>query len=312
MLTSQQLERRKKSIGSSDMSAILGINRFKTAYDVWLEKTGKLMEVDTDAISDAADAGNRFEKSVLAWASQEMQMKLRRNVFMVAPLDLPIHAYIDAVVIANGEPVEAKTGGLFGPLWGEWGEPGSGDVPEPYIIQAHIEMLCAEREICHMPAFLGGRGFQLYHIPLNKDLMSVITERALNFWNEYVLKDTPPPEVAPSLHIMSRVKRTPGKRVRVSCESISNWQQADETAKEAAKRADEFKAIMLAELGDGDASEPVDIGDGLQELTFTEQERKSLDMEAIKTNYPEAVKTCMKVTKYRVARLKKTKITKGE
>jgi hypothetical protein len=170
---------------------------------------------------------------------------------MVAPDGLPIHANIDAVVIENGNPVEAKTGGLFGPLWGEWGEPGSGDVPEPYIVQCHLEMLCAEKELCHVPAFLGGRGFQLYHVPLNKDLMEIIKERALDFWNNHVLKDIPPPESDPSLSIMGRVRRTPGKRVRVSSESIIAWRTAASSgnSSKAASSGDSSKAEQKGESG---------------------------------------------------------------
>jgi predicted phage-related endonuclease len=33
---------RRKGIGGSDVSAILGINPWKTAMDVWLEKTGEI------------------------------------------------------------------------------------------------------------------------------------------------------------------------------------------------------------------------------------------------------------------------------
>lgn len=39
MLTQEQLELRKKFIGGSDIAAILGISSYKSAYDVWLEKT---------------------------------------------------------------------------------------------------------------------------------------------------------------------------------------------------------------------------------------------------------------------------------
>ena len=32
---------RRKGIGGSDVSAILGLNKWKSAYQIWLEKTGK-------------------------------------------------------------------------------------------------------------------------------------------------------------------------------------------------------------------------------------------------------------------------------
>ena len=34
------LEERNKIIGGTDISAILGLNKLKTPYDVWADKTG--------------------------------------------------------------------------------------------------------------------------------------------------------------------------------------------------------------------------------------------------------------------------------
>jgi len=41
-----QWESRTKSIGGSDCAAILGKSPYKSAYDVWLEKTGKISYED--------------------------------------------------------------------------------------------------------------------------------------------------------------------------------------------------------------------------------------------------------------------------
>lgn len=36
------LKSRKAGVGGSDMSTILGLNSFKTPYELWLEKTGRV------------------------------------------------------------------------------------------------------------------------------------------------------------------------------------------------------------------------------------------------------------------------------
>lgn len=41
-ITQKQREFRRSHIGSSDIAAILGKDPYKTAYDVWLDKTGQL------------------------------------------------------------------------------------------------------------------------------------------------------------------------------------------------------------------------------------------------------------------------------
>ena len=42
MLNNQDFTReRSKYLGGSDLGAILGLSKYRTAVDVWLEKTGK-------------------------------------------------------------------------------------------------------------------------------------------------------------------------------------------------------------------------------------------------------------------------------
>lgn len=57
------LKSRKAGVGGSDMSTILGLNSFKTPYELWLEKTGR---VEPEDISDkwAVIRGNALENEL--------------------------------------------------------------------------------------------------------------------------------------------------------------------------------------------------------------------------------------------------------
>ena len=44
MLTTEQLEARKKGIGGSDVASILGLSPWKSQYQLYLEKRGELEE----------------------------------------------------------------------------------------------------------------------------------------------------------------------------------------------------------------------------------------------------------------------------
>ena len=44
MSREEWLEERKKSLGGSDMGAVLGLNRYRSPYTVWAEKTGRIGE----------------------------------------------------------------------------------------------------------------------------------------------------------------------------------------------------------------------------------------------------------------------------
>lgn len=43
------LEDRRKGIGGSDVATILGLNQYKSAYQLWLEKTGQVELKDTES-----------------------------------------------------------------------------------------------------------------------------------------------------------------------------------------------------------------------------------------------------------------------
>ena len=54
VISQQQLSDRNKGIGSSDAAAILGLSSYKTPYDIWLQKTGR---VDGGGAGEAAWIG---------------------------------------------------------------------------------------------------------------------------------------------------------------------------------------------------------------------------------------------------------------
>lgn len=46
------LQERTKGLGGSDAGVVLGLNKYKTAFELWLEKTGQVepQEIDSEAI----------------------------------------------------------------------------------------------------------------------------------------------------------------------------------------------------------------------------------------------------------------------
>jgi putative phage-type endonuclease len=299
MITKRQLELRKKSIGASDVAAILGLSPYRSAYDVWLEKTGKLEERNTE--SPAMEAGNAFEDAVLKFAEKELG-KIRRNVWK-SHKQLPLHAALDAQCVENGNPVEAKTAGLFSYVGNEWGEAGTDQVPEQYLIQAQVQLGVTGREVCHMPAFIGGRGFQMYHIQRNQALIDVIYQRVKDFWMNHVVTNIAPDQSEPSLEIAKTMKREPGKLTVIAPDLIAKWKDAQITAKTAKEQEDQTKAAIMAALGDAEASKMSEVG----QVTYLQQTKLSLDIERMKEEAPEVYKTFAVESKYRVLRFKKNK-----
>jgi putative phage-type endonuclease len=248
-ITEAQRELRKQHLGSSDMAAIMGFDKFKTAYDVWLDKTDKVVPEEETAVMYA---GTMFEDGVLKFAEGQLGDIIRNQYRRAA--GLPIGSNVDGIVKITGQPVEAKTAGLFGPVHDVWGDDGTDQVPDRVIIQSHVHMLCCEADVCHVAAFVGGRGFLLYHVNRDMDIIETITNTAIDFWNNHVLKDIPPENAEPSLQLVKRMKREPNKTVQVDDELASAWLKANEELGIAKKKEEQAKAQFIAAIGDAEAA----------------------------------------------------------
>lgn len=150
-LTNEQIENRKSKIGGSDIGAILGENKYKTAYELWEEKVegkstdlsnnksvviGKLLE------PDLIDAYEKISNSLCIRPVNTFYSE--KYEFMSANLDaIAVQDYTtdDAPEWPFGEKkiVEIKTASTFNR--DEWGPSGSQIVPSSYYAQVAYYML---------------------------------------------------------------------------------------------------------------------------------------------------------------------------
>ena len=306
MITAEQRIARKKYVGSSDVSAILGVDKYKSAWDIWAEKTGKL-EGQDDISNEAMEIGTMLEKAILHNAEKDLgRMILNPNRLEFRHDALPIVSHPDGIVIKSNNPVDAKSSGIITHLTDGWGEEGTDQVPEGILVQAQVHLLCTKMETCHIPALLGGRGRVMFHVNANKDLLEIIAEKVDVFWNRHVKTDTPPPDSVPSLDLAKIVKRETGKIAPVRQADIENWLTRVEARKTAEHDEDSSRAILLAQLVDAEASDPIA---GLGQLTYFEQGKTVVDMNLLQASVSaELWEQAMKSTKYRVLRFKKGKV----
>lgn len=299
-ITEAERQKRKGYIGSSDMAAILGSDKFRNAHDVFLDKTNRTEDLKPN---EAMEAGTFFEAGVIDWAESRLG-PLGRNVELVLN-EFHLIDHLDGQVISSGDPVEAKTAGLFGPLVEDFGEEGSDHLPDRILVQCHCHMICSERDICHVPVFIGGRGFIMYEVKREQMIVDTICDAALDFW-DCIENDTPPENITPSVEFIKRIKRVPKKVVGIEKKLIEEWQDAKDKVKWAEAVCDDAKAAMLNALGDAEAGKFVMDGRAMM-LTYFEQSSHLIDSKRLREEKPEIAKEFTKISKCRVARLKKIK-----
>ena len=282
-ITAEERIERRKHIGGSDLAALLGLDPFRSAEDIRLEKSGKL--IDQETTSDVMQAGTWLESGVLEFASSRLG-EINMHPGSKAIPNSPIVVNTDGLLVAKGEPIEAKTAKLFGPSGEWWGDEGTDEIPDRVIVQCMAHLLAWPASVCHVPALIGGRGFVLYAVPFNQTIANVILDAAGKFWNENVLKDIPCEGSTASLQVVKMLKRTPNKVVGIDPDLVTRWLSAKEAKSAAEKAADQAQADMLAALQDAEAGQAGEHG----AVTYLSQNRAGYKVEP---------------TSYRVLRLKK-------
>ena len=294
-ITDLQREQRRTHLGSSDMAAILGLDPWSNAYDVYLAKTDR---VEDQKESKVMARGNYLEPAILNYAEDKLG-KLIRNQYRVAK-GFPLVANVDAIVVDTGKPVEAKSQGAFVDEF--WGDEGGDEIPDRVIIQTHVHMICTNQDYCHVPVYLAFREFQMFGVARDSVIADVVCDKSLEFWEDFVEKDIPPPDVIPSFAMAKRMKRIPKKTVKIEPVLVVNWQNAKESLKLAKEIKESAEAEMLAALGDAEGGEC-----NLGLLTYLEQSKRYVTASELRDAYPEIYKQLEKVTTFRVPRLKKPK-----
>lgn len=259
-ITLEQRDLRKSWLGASDIAALFGLDPFKNAADVFLAKTQTIEDKTTEAM----DLGNRLEPVILDWAAEQLG-PLERNpekLLRKCPIaGVPVASFLDAEIIADRVPVEAKTSRVLSAIQdGEWGEDGTDELPFYVILQCQCQILCTGADMCHVPALIGGRGFQMYRVPRNEEVIKHVCEKSVNFWEQHVLTQTPPADIAPSLELVKRVRRVPNKIVDVDPQLVQDWIDAKDAAKAYDTAKEEAQAKLLAALGDAEAGTAVNMG----------------------------------------------------
>jgi putative phage-type endonuclease len=191
MINEQILRERKTGIGGSDVAAILGLSRWRTPLDVYLDKTSE--ELVEQSESEAMYWGNRLEGIVAEEYATRTTVELtepteifrhREHGFLLANPDRLIKVD-DGVGI-----LECKTCSAY--KASEWGDEGTDQIPTEYLLQVAHYRLVLDAKFVDIAVLIGGNDFRTYRYMKNQRLESKILERLVNFWKENVEPCRPP------------------------------------------------------------------------------------------------------------------------
>lgn len=179
------LKLRKTGIGGSDASAILGFNQWKSAFELYIDKTSDhTEEIDNEVIH----FGNVLEEVVAQEFTRRTGKKVRRRnqTFRHKEHDFMI-ANIDRDVVGERALLECKTTSAYN--IDSWeGE----HIPPAYICQVQHYMAVLDYEKAYIAVLIGGQKFVWKEIERDDEFIEMMIQREKNFWENHVLAGVPP------------------------------------------------------------------------------------------------------------------------
>ena len=171
---------RNIGIGGSDASIIAGLNRWKSPFKLWQEKTG---QVEPEDLSDNEYVywGTVLEQAVADRFTELTGLKVKKCGTLQS-LDYPFMlANVDRLVVGENAGLECKTANGFKAK--EW----EGDnVPDSYYLQCQHYMAVTGCEKWYIACLIGGNHFVWKEIPRNEDDITALIEAEKAFWEDNV------------------------------------------------------------------------------------------------------------------------------
>ena len=169
------LEERK--LGSSDIASVLGVG-YQEPVDLMLEKLGQKREYKWD---ERLALGKYLEPYIAERYYQRTSVRLQKGP------SLCIHPTRDWQTatpdrLRDGFKWLAEFKAIFDYPNQDWGDEGSSDFPEKFIVQTTWQMGVCGSSRCDLAPLFVPHGFRLYHIEFDRELFELLTEAGHEFW----------------------------------------------------------------------------------------------------------------------------------
>ncbi len=191
-LTPAELEERKKGIFATDAAPALGLSKYRSPVQVWMEKCGEPMP-DSGEMSEAQKMGLILQPVIARLYEDKYETRLRdlegvtlwhqKISFMGSHFDYVTPDNKTLVEIKNFHPARQK----------EFGDDGSDDVPMDCLVQVVHEAIVFGVTRVDLAVLFGGQSFKVYPITINQDTADMVIEREEKFWRQVVEREAPPP-----------------------------------------------------------------------------------------------------------------------
>ncbi len=319
---------RSQFVGGSDIASILGVSPWKTAYQLWEEKTSGWVEESTEARDKVLKRGKKLEPIVIEMLQEERDVwVLERNQihtdlehpFLKAEIDFEyvLDGYSelyapakDCVYVGNGDvktvhPYAAK----------DWGEEGTDEFPVHYCAQFQFGLMVTGRQVCMVASLIGADDLRVYEVKRDEELIAHIRKAAVDFWFNNVANRVPPPiqTAEDAAKMLSRFQgftveadETTQRDLRI-IKGIKAAEKLLEAKRETFELSVKTRIVQAAvDKGvDGESEKFAIVGSNGKPLcTWNSQTANRLSQTRVKNEFPSVYEQCIEPSTFRVLRVK--------
>lgn len=180
------LEARAIGIGGSDAAVIMGMNQYKSTYQLWLEKTGQVEPPDLSG-NQYVYWGTKNEANIADWFQEETGKKVKRLGTLRSKEYPFMLANVDRTVVGENAGLEIKTAGVR--QYRKWKDD---EIPDAYYCQCLHYMAVTGADYWYIAVLLGGNEAKWKRIERNEEDIQHLIIAETDFW-KLVETRTPPP-----------------------------------------------------------------------------------------------------------------------
>jgi putative phage-type endonuclease len=242
------LAARRSGIGGSDAAAVLGLSRWRSPLDVYLDKTGEGGDPED---TPAMYWGRRLERVILEAYVEQTGLAVDAPVGvyrMLRSTERPWQLY-SPDGMASDRLIEIKTARTSE----GWGEPGSDEVPDAYAIQVQHGMAVAGLPRCDVAVLIGGSDFRIYTVERDAALIAHLIAAEAAFWRRVERRDPPPPRTYAEATRMWGRSSPPRAPVYATDEAEAAYREllhVREQLSALSEREEALKAVLCSEMAD--------------------------------------------------------------
>jgi predicted phage-related endonuclease len=211
-------------------------------------------------------------------------------------------AHLDGITEEH-ELVEAKTAGMiFLNSGSDWGEEGTDEIPDPYIVQVmHQFSLMPAAQVCWLPVLIRG-DFRIYRVERKDDLIEMVLEKEREFWRKVENLERPEAQTSRDLNLLfpQHTDRSVEANQEIA-EAIDDFKRTKGVIKDLEARIESLSFQIKNYMGEAET-----VYAGPKKLaTWKTQTNNRLDMDRFKAEEPELYKKYLTSSTTRVLRMSK-------